>query len=178
MQEIGKFNMDINVIACNTEKYMAFMLGKNLVFLDSFQFMSSSLENLAKNLPEKEFKYTTEEFKENTKLLTRKGIYPYDYMDSFNKFNDKQLPQKAEFYSLLNDKHITDDDYKYAKEIWQKFNLENMGKYHDLYLKTDVLLLADVFESFRKTCMEYYKLDPCQYFSSPGLSLGCNDEND
>ena len=178
MQEIGKFNMDINVIACNMEKYMAFMLGKNLVFLDSFQFMSSSLENLVKNLPEKEFKYTTEEFKENTKLLARKGIYPYDYMDKFDKFNDKQLPQKAEFYSLLNDEHITDDDYKYAKEIWQKFNLENMGKYHDLYLKTDVLLLADVFESFRKTCMEYYKLDHVNILVRPGFIMGCNDEND
>ena len=164
MQEIGKFNKNVNVIACNMEKYMSFMLGKNLVFLDSFQFMSSSLESLAKNLPEKEFKYTTEEFKEHTKLLTRKGVYPYDYMDSFEKFNDTQLPSIEQFYSLLNNENISNDDYKHATNIWQTFNLENMGRYHDLYLKTDVLLLADVFENFRKTCMENYKLDPCIIF--------------
>ena len=101
--------------------------------------------------------------------MARKGVYPYDYMDSFDKFNEK-LPTKEEFYSVLNNEHISDEDYKHTQNVWNTFSLKNMGEYHDLYLKSDVLLLADVFENFRKTCLEYYKLDPCHYFTSPGLS--------
>ncbi|KAL9964574.1 hypothetical protein ACROYT_G028231 [Oculina patagonica] len=162
--------MNINAIPNNMEKYMAFMLGTHLTFLDSFQFMSSSLEKLVSNLPKESLKYTSEIFEsKQLNLMSRKGIYPYDYMDSFDKFNEK-LPKKEEFYSILNDEHISDDDYKHAKNVWKTFKIKNMGEYHDLYLKSDVLLLADVFESFRKTCLEYYKLDPCHYFTSPGLS--------
>ena len=102
-------------------------------------------------------------------LMAQKGTYPYDYMNSFDKFNEK-LPLKEEFYSILNDEHISNEDYKHVETVWETFNLKNMGEYHDLYLKSDVLLLADVFENFRKTCLEYYKLDPCHYFTSPGLS--------
>ena len=102
--------------------------------------------------------------------MIRKGIYPYDYMDSFKKFEDTVLPTKDQFYSLLNDEHISDEDYQHAKNVWKMFSMKNMGEYHDLYLQSDILLLADVFENFRKTCLEYYKLDPCHYFTSPGLS--------
>ena len=91
-------------------------------------------------------------------------------MDSFNKFNLTKLPTKKQFYSILYDEPITDEDYHHAQTVWKTFNLNTMGDYHDLYLKSDVLLLADVFENFRKTCLKYYKLDPCHYFSSPGLS--------
>ena len=101
--------------------------------------------------------------------MAKKGVYPYDYMDSFKKFKE-QLPPKEEFYSILNDKHIEDEDYQHAHNVWKTFNLKNMGEYHDLYLASDILLLADVFENFRKTCLKYYKLDPCHYFTSPGLS--------
>ena len=91
-------------------------------------------------------------------------------MDSFDKFNDLKLPTKDDFYSILNNQHISNEDYKHAKNIWKTFNISSMGEYHDIYLKSDILLLSDVFENFRKTCMLYYKLDPCHYFSSPGLS--------
>ena len=184
MQEIGaivkeyeytnkkgqKCQMNINAIPNNMEKYMAFMLGNHLTFLDSFQFMSSSLEKLVSNLPRESLKYTSQRFK-GTKLdlMVRKGVYPYDYMDSFDKFN-KKLPMKEEFYSILNNEHISDEDYKHAQDVWNTFSLKNMGEYHDLYLQSDILLLADVFENFRKTCLEYYKLDPCHYLTSPGLS--------
>ena len=184
MQEIGetvkkhtytnkkgeKCQMNINAIPNNMEKYMAFMLGNHLTFLDSFQFMSSSLEKLVSNLPKELLKYTSQTFKnEKLDLMSKKGVYPYDFMDSFEKFNEK-LPPKEEFYSILNDEHITDKDYQHAQTVWNTFNLKNMGEYHDLYLKSDILLLADVFENFRKTCLQYYKLDPCHYFTSPGLS--------
>ena len=162
--------MNINAIPNNMEKYMAFMLGNHLTFIDSFQFMSSSLDKLVSNLPAEAFKYTSEIFKgKKLNLMFRKGIYPYDYMDSFDKFNEK-LPTKEDFYSILNNEHITDEDYKHAQNVWNAFKLSNMGEYHNLYLKSDIILIADVFENFRKTCMEYYKLDPCHYFTSPGLA--------
>ena len=185
MQQIGKISkkhaykdkkgkeqpLNINAIPNNMEKYMSFMLGNHLVFIDSFQFMSFSLDKLVSNLPSDALNYTSKEFKdEQLKLMSQKGVYPYDYMDSFEKFNEQALPIKKEFYSIMNDQHISDKDYNHAQNVWKTFKLKSMGDYHDLYLKSDILLLADVFENFRKTCLEYYKLDPANYFTSPGLS--------
>ena len=184
MQEIGaivknhaytnkkgeKCQMNINAIPNNMEKYMAFMLGNHLTFIDSFQFMSSGLEKLVNNPPRESLKYTSQVFEDKElELMAKKGVYPYDYMDSFKKFKE-QLPPKEEFYSILNNKHISAEDYQHAQNVWNTFNIKNMGEYHDLYLASDILLLADVFENFRKTCLKYYKLDPCHYFTSPGLS--------
>ena len=149
---------------------MSFSLGKHLQFLDSLQFMNSSLDRLAANLPKDGFTYTEMEFGKKASLLKEKGVFPYDYMDSFSKFDDTKLPSKEDFYRQLTDDNISDDDYSRAQNVWNTFNLKNMGEYHDLYLKTDVNLLADVFENFRNTCLSYYKLDPCHYFSSPGLA--------
>ena len=165
-------DFSIDVIPINTEKYMAFYIGKHLAFIDSFQFMGSSLEKLAGNLSEERFIYTREYFtdKEQFNLMKAKGVYPYDYMDSFSKFSDTVLPNKEDFYSLLNDEDISDDDYNHAKDVWNTFSIKNMGEYHDLYLRSDVLLLAGVFENFRVACLENYTLDPCHYVSSPGLS--------
>ena len=179
MQQIGEIakkhgeeqNLNINAIPNNMEKYMAFMLGNNLTFIDSFQFMGSSLDKLVNNLPKDDLKYTSKVFKgKKLNLLSQKGVYPYDFMDSFEKFDQTKLPTKDQFYSILNDQHITDDEYDHAKKVWKTFKIKTMGEYHDLYLGSDVLLLADVFESFRKTCLQYYKLDPCHYFTSPCLS--------
>ena len=91
-------------------------------------------------------------------------------MDSFEKFCQTELPTKEQFYSVLNDQHIINGEYDHARKVWKVFNIKTMGEYHDLYLKSDVLLLADLFKSFRKTCLLYHKLDPCHYFTSPGLS--------
>ena len=165
-----EIQMNINAIPNNMEKYMAFMLGNHLTFIDSFQFMSSSLDKLVNNLPSEAFKYTCNRFKqEQFELMKQKGVYPYDYMSSFEKFNETELPTKEEFFSILSNEHITDGDYQHAQNVWKTFKLKNMGEYHDLYLTSDILLLA-VFENFRKTCIQYYKLDPCHYFTSPGLS--------
>ena len=151
---------------------MAFYIGNHLSFIDSFAFMSSSLEKLASNLVDENFIYTKKYFTDPVQfgLVKRKGVYPYDYMDSFSKFNDTELPQREDFYSLLTDNNISEDDYSHAKNVWNTFNLQNMGEYHDLYLQTDILLLTDVFENFRKTCLTYYKLDPLHYITSPGLA--------
>ena len=216
-----KQDLNINAIPNNMEKYMAFMLGNNLTFIDSFQFMSSSLDKLVENVTKcgkcetckpdssirrsvsdrgriiqhqtsypclecknckkvgkscvnpvyNNLKYTSEEFKgDKLHLMSKKGVYPYDYMDSFEKFDQTKLPTKEHFYSILNDQDITNDEYDHAKKVWKTFKLTNMGEYHDLYLGSDVLLLTDIFENFRKTCLQYYKLDPCHYFTSPGLS--------
>ena len=185
MQEIGnivkerayvdakgnKREMSINVIPCNMEKYMAFMLGRYLLFIDSFQFMSSSLSNLVNNLPAEAFKYTGQVFQgEQFSLMKKKGVYPYDYMNSFEKFENGRLPKKEDFFSVMNNEHITDEEYQHAQNVWNEFGLLSMGEYHDLYLKSDILLLTDVFENFRKACQQYYELDPAHYFTTPGLS--------
>ena len=149
---------------------MAFMLGKHIVFIDSMEFMATSLDNLTKNLLEEAFKYT-QVFKDNKLALMRqKGVYPYDYMDIFEKFNDPKLPTKKDFYSMLTNTGITDEQYQHAQKVWSTFRLQNMGQYHDLYLKSGVLLLADIFENFRKTCLENIELDPVHYFTTPSLS--------
>ena len=91
-------------------------------------------------------------------------------MSGIEKFSEEKLPPKEEFYSKLNDCGVSDEDYDHAKKVWKEFEVKNMGEYHDLYLKSDVLLLADVFEEFRNVCMENYSLDPAWYYTSPGLS--------
>ena len=133
--------------------------------------MSSSLDKLVSNLPKDDLIYTSKAFTgRRLDLMSQKGVYPYDFMDSFEKFNQTELPNKDQFYSILNDQDITDDEYDHAKKVWNTFMLKTMGEYHDLYLVSGMLLLTDVFENFRKTCMQYYRLDPCHYFTSPGLS--------
>ena len=177
------FDVKIDVIPSRLEKYMGFILNKNLVFIDSMQFMNSSLEKLVKNLSNNDFKQLTQEFgSKNLELFRQKDAYPYEYMNGFKRFSKKKLPDKKCFYRSLKDGttggdsgkkligHISDEEYKRCIKIWNKFNMENMGNYHDHYVKKDVLLLADVFENFFDTCLNFYKLDPCHYFSSPGLS--------
>ena len=122
--------MDINVIPNNMEKYMAFILGKYLVLIDSLQFMSSSLDKLVSNLPNDAFNYISEEIinDKTLKRMKQKGIYPYDNMDSFNRFSEKKLPNKDDFYSILNDEHnISDTQYVHAIKVWNTFKLRNMG---------------------------------------------------
>ena len=103
-------------------------------------------------------------------ILLRKGVYPYEYMDEWNKFDEKELPSKASFYSSLTMEDISDTDYKHANNVFKKFNLKNLGEYHDLYVRSDTLLLADVFENFRNTCLNNYELDPAHFVSVPGLA--------
>ena len=174
--------MKIDVIPNRLEKYMELFLNKNVVFIDSMQFMNPGLDKLARNLTEGDFKYLTEEFGfKNLELLKQKDAYPYEYMDSFKRLGEEKLPDEECFYSSVKDGttgenskkldgHISDEDYLMCKKIWNKFNMKNMGDYHGYYLGKDVLLLADIFEKFIVTCLKFYGMDLCHYFSSPGLS--------
>ena len=163
--------LNVKVIATNAEKYTAIYLDKNLAFIDSYQFMASPLANLAKNLPAEKYIYTSEAFEgEKLALMKEKGVYSYDYMDSEEKFSQTQLPQKGDFYSLLTNEEISESEYAHAQKVWETFGIENMGQYHDLYLKSDVLLLADIFQNFREINLTNSGLDPAHYVSSPGLS--------
>ena len=103
-------------------------------------------------------------------LLTRKGVYPYEYMDTLEKLKETQLPPREAFYSRLNDEGISDEDYAHAKKVWETFEIKNLEDYHNLYNQLDVLLLADVFEYFRNICIKNYKLDPAHYYTAPGLA--------
>ena len=91
-------------------------------------------------------------------------------MDSWEKFEEDRLPSIDDFYSKLNMLRISDDDYNHAKRVWEEFGLRNLGEYHNLCLKTDVILLSNIFENFRKVCMENYKLDPAHFYTAPGLA--------
>ena len=139
-------------------------------FIDSFKFLQTSLTNLVSNLQPSDFSNLQKNVKTNSSLLTRKGVYPYDYVTSIEKLQETKFPPKEAFYSILYNEEISDKDYQHALNVWNTFDCQTLQDYHDLYLKSDVLLLADVFENFRKTCLKYYKLDPCHYDTAPGLA--------
>ena len=103
-------------------------------------------------------------------LLLRKGIYPYEYMDNWNRFDETKLPSIDKFYSNLKLENITDSDYRHANRVFKKFELKNIGEYHDLYVNSDTLSLSDVFENFRNKCIEIYGLDPAHFLSASGLA--------
>ena len=188
IKQLASLQGDLNCIPSTEEKYISFSkkikvdeymskktsqmvpLYFEIRFIDSFKFLQTSLANLVSNLQPDDFHNTKREFKKNVDLLTRKGVYPYDYVSSLEKMSETQLPPKEEFYSKLNDEDITEDDYQHAINVWNTFKCKSLRDYHDLYLKSDVLLLSDVFENFRKTCLKHYKLDPAHYYTSPGLA--------
>ena len=103
-------------------------------------------------------------------MLLRKCIYPYEYTDGWDKINETSIPSKESFYSHLTMENITETDYIHADNVFKTFKLNNLGDYHDLYVQSDTLLLADVFENFRKACIKTYELDPAHFISLPGLA--------
>lgn len=172
---LSKYKMKkIQCIGKNMEKYISFSLG-DLRFIDSYQFMSSSLETLISNLAEnglEKFNNLRKTFTNDNKarLLLRKNVYCYDYIDCFEKFDETQLPSKDKFYNILKNEPISNEDYQQACNVWNTFNMKTLGDFHDLYVLTDTLLLADVFEQFRDLTMDFYKLDACQFITAPGLA--------
>ena len=178
-RELNKYkDIDIQVIPKSSEKYMSIIINKNIIFLDSLQFYKGSLDSLAGNLQDSDFKHLMSEFPPNKlEILRKKDAYPYEWVDSCEKFKYTELPPKECFYSSIKDGkrdndngYISDDQYSHLKNVWNTFSFNTFKDFHNHYLKKDVLLLADVFEKFISTCLEYYNLDPCHYFSSPGFS--------
>jgi len=173
----SKYLEDVEVVAQNTEKYISFSF-RSYKVLDSLQFVNTSLESIVSVLnkanDESLFKHFNTAFKnanpELKTLLRQKGVYPYDFIDSEEKFKLAELPDVSAFFSRLSGNDVKPADYVRAHEVWISANCKTFKDYHDLYLKTDVVLLADAFENFRNTCMKYYSLDPCHYFTSPALS--------
>ena len=149
----------------------------SIVFLDSLQFCRVSLDTLAGNLQDSDFKHLLSEFpKDELELLRKKDSYPYEWVDSDRKFIYPRSTPKESFYSSIDgkrgkgDARITYRQYSHLKFVWKKFGFKNFRDFHNHYLKKDVLLLADVFEKFISTILKYFNLDPCHYFSAPGLS--------
>ena len=179
----------MEVIVKNKEDYISFSIkvpvdsyiDKNgeekdklieLRFIDSFKFMSSSLDSLTKNLVRGGRKlFGFKDYSElQYDLLTRKGVYPYEYVNSWDRFNETHLPPISAFHSNLNMSSISEEDYQHAQQVWKEFGIHNLGDYHDLYLRADLVLLANVYEAFRDTCLKHYKLDPVHFYTSPFLA--------
>ena len=156
---------------------MSIIVNRNIIFLDSNQFYKGSLDSHASNLEDSDFKYLLSEFlADKLEILKGKDPYPYEWIESYEKFNYQQLPPKECFYSSLKDGkrdkgdgHIPDEEYLHLKNAWKEFNFNTFKDFHNHYLKKDVLLLVDTFEKFISTNLKYYNLDPCHYFSAPGL---------
>lgn len=178
--ELANIAGRINLIPRTKEKYITLTKfipidndnSAQLKFIDSFNFLSSSLDKLADTLDPSDFQSLKSFFPQNHlfDLLRRKGIYCYDYVDSWKRYEDCQLPDKKYFFNKLSGENISEEDYKHAQKVWQVFQIKNLGEYTDLYLMCDVLLLCDVFEKFRVMSLNSYNLDPCYYVSSPSLS--------
>ena len=134
--------------------------------------MATYLDKLVKACPKESFTLLRNKFGfwDQIDLLLQKGIYPYEYVDSFYKFHETCLPPIEEFYSSLKQSGINREEYERAQRVWEAFDLSNMGDYHDLYVTTDTLLLAGVFGNFRRVCKQNYGLDPANYYAAPGLS--------
>ena len=133
--------------------------------------MAASLDELVNDLPKDAFNNVKRYYAEDkVSLLTRKGIYPYESLNSLEKLKETKLPPKEEFYSKLNDEGIGDENYEHAQKVWKTFEMKNLEDYHNLYNRVDVLLLTDVFENFMDICINNYNLDPAHYYTEPGLA--------
>lgn len=190
IKELCCFEDQIEVLAQTKEKYISF--SKNIYvdsnwnyekqinekvffkvrFLDSFRFVSESLESLSNNLNSDQCVEIKKRFSEAAKfdIIRKKGVFPYSYIDNINKLKDGELPSKNDFFNELLHEEISDSDYERAKNVWSIFECKSLQDYATVYLLSDCLILTDFFESFRSLCLEKYKLDPAQYFTSPSLS--------
>ena len=191
------FNGPFSCLGENTEKYITFSICKfkktninkksiayQIKFIDSFRHMSQSLSNLVDNLDEPSKNLSIDTLINrfyNTyalcnkdinkfKLLLHKGIYPYEYMTSSDKYKEPAPLDKKLYYTKLNDENISDSDIEHVKKVCNAYKLTNLKDYNELFVKSDVSLLIDVFENYRDTRIKVDKLDPTYYLLAPGLS--------
>ena len=179
---------EIKCIPNNEEKYISFSkpikvdeykdkngkmknVMREIRFIDSFRFISDSLDTLSKNLKKEQCKNIGRFYADvKLDLLLRKGVYPYDWVDSVDKFSETQLPAKESFFSKLYGEGISDEGYSHAQKVWEEFNCKTFRDYYNIYNESDVLIIADIFENFRDVCMKHYGLDPAWYYTAPGLA--------
>ncbi|RLU18088.1 hypothetical protein DMN91_010331 [Ooceraea biroi] len=181
------FEGSVELLPLTKERYIAFT--KNVAntadrygartcvklrFINSYKFLSTSLDKLTSYLDRSHMRILRAEFRhlseKDFQLLTWKGVFPYEYVDSVKRLHETRLPPRESFHSLLTGDTVSGDNYAHATTVWNRFAIENLGQYSDMYLKTDVLLLADVFENFRDTCIRSYSLDPAHYYTLPGYT--------
>ncbi|CAD6234317.1 GSCOCG00012387001-RA-CDS [Cotesia congregata] len=176
------FPGSVYLLPINKEKFIGFTKKVDdgttttiiqLRFIDSFRFMASSIEKFASYLNDADLIITRNNIPDPQQfaLVTRKGIFPYEFVDSWDKLNYTQLPDQHKFLSKLSNSNVSNKDYEHAQKVWNTFNIKTLGEYSDLYLKTDVLLLSDIFQNFRKTCKKTYNLDQLHYYTAPGLAF-------
>uniref|UniRef100_A0A6P7GY74 Uncharacterized protein LOC114344439 n=1 Tax=Diabrotica virgifera virgifera TaxID=50390 RepID=A0A6P7GY74_DIAVI len=183
IKELTTKSEHVSAIAQTKEKYVTFSKSVlvdrartnvylKLRFVDSYRFLSKSLDKLSETLLSTQCNEIRKFFPDETafKLMRRKGVFPYSYIDSYMKLEEKHLPPKENFYDNLRGEHISTEDYERAQEVWGYFKCKTISDYGLLYLKSDVLLLADIFENFRKVCLKEYKLDPAHYLTAPSLT--------
>lgn len=198
IKELTQFESDqnIQIIPSNTETYISVSksvkLGSRagpppqkrqktgeekqvylkIEFKDSFRFLSASIDALAKSLdPTNDFKNLQKHFPVNSDMLKRKGVFPYELVQTDEDYQRTDFPEPSAFSTCLNDyEPISEEDYRFAKDVYEKFECNTLGDYSDLYLKTDVCILADIFEKFRAESMVSYGLDPVHFYTSPGLA--------
>jgi hypothetical protein len=191
MEQFISFSVRVDIlkqktdVVCDADKFA----DMSLVFLDSFAFMNRSLSELATNMRHDDYNIMRSEIADSHNhgeawcpllaipspdhaftALMRKGVYPYDHMTDFSVFEERQLPSRQQFHSQLYDSDISEEDYVHAQHVWTLFKACNMGDYHDIYLATDVLILADLFENFRSACQDAYDLDAAHYLTTASLS--------
>ena len=154
----------------NSNKFISLQIG-SFIFKDSYLFLGKSLDYLTKSINDNDRISLKQEFvDESYQLLTKKGIYSYDYFDNTKKYNEQKLPNKEEFFNKINNKDISDKDYNHAKNVFEKFRCKNLLDYSILYLKTDICHLSDVFQKFSNFAYETYRLDPRHSYTLPGFS--------
>ena len=173
MHRYGDLGVDLT--ASTKEKFARIKVGEKFIFLDSYSHLSMSLDKLASNLRDKGTEYfplIQREFPDNQKFeaCIQKLIYPYTWIDSFEKFN-YPIPTLEKFYNDLTDEDISQESYERLMNVCELFKIQTLGQLHDLYLKIDVLILASVFEFYRKMGVQEYGLDPAYYISAPAFSF-------
>ena len=185
IKEASRFSDDVEVTAQNSEKYISFK-HKHMRFLDSFQFLTASLDQLVKNLVPKDvtempqrFPHLFSHFRkkgyndQTIAMLCRKGVYPYDHVSNHEVLLETELPPIEKFRSHLYESDCSPTEHYYAQQVWKAFGCQTLMDYHNIYLECDVLLLTDVFQAFRKVATETYGIDPCHAWTLPGYSWEC-----
>ncbi|KAF4529783.1 hypothetical protein B566_EDAN018051 [Ephemera danica] len=176
IQQLGEFkDIKVTALPLTSENLISFSIkpkdGIEIRFVDTFRFMSTSLESLANNFPSDKFVSVEKTFgTENLDLLRRKGVFCYDYINEPNRLNETELPPRTAFKSLLYEEECSQSDYEHAMKVWERLECKTLREYSIHYNILDVCILRDVFEAFRGVCLDAYHLDPCWYYTAPGLA--------